>query len=98
MASVRSKRQDRLAMQKTPTGISGLDKITEGGLPRGRTTLIAGGAGSGKTLLAMEFLIHGIEQYGEAGVAMTFEETGPELVSNLASLGYDLRPSSAARS
>jgi circadian clock protein KaiC len=90
MASVRSKKS-RLEMQKTPTGISGLDKITEGGLPRGRTTLIAGGAGSGKTLLAMEFLIQGIEQYGEAGVAMTFEETGEELAANLASLGHDLR-------
>ena len=90
MASVRSKKS-RLEMQKTPTGISGLDKVTEGGLPRGRTTLIAGGAGSGKTLLAMEFLIQGIEQYGEAGVAMTFEETGPELAFNLASLGHDLK-------
>jgi circadian clock protein KaiC len=90
MASVRSKK-DSLEMQKTLTGISGLDKVTNGGLPRGRTTLIAGGAGSGKTLVAMEFLIQGIEQYGEAGVAMTFEETGEELTSNLASLGHDLR-------
>jgi len=75
---------------KTPTGISGLDNITDGGLPRGRTTLVAGGAGSGKTLFGMEFLIRGIEKYGETGVAMTFEETAEEIASNLASLGHDV--------
>jgi circadian clock protein KaiC len=90
MASVRRK-TEKLVMQKTPTGIEGLDKITSGGLPRGRTTLIAGGAGSGKTLFGMEFLVRGIEEYGEAGVAMTFEETPDELTANLASLGHDLQ-------
>ncbi len=93
MASVRSarKKNDQVRMAKTPTGISGLDKITNGGLPAGRTTLIAGGAGSGKTLLAMEFLVGGIEKFDEPGVAMTFEETGEELTTNLASLGHDLK-------
>lgn len=90
MVPVRSKK-DTSTMAKAPTGIGGLDKITNGGFPAGRTTLIAGGAGSGKTLLAMEFLIGGIEKYGEAGVAMTFEETGEELTTNLTSLGHDLR-------
>ncbi|HET9698014.1 MAG TPA: circadian clock protein KaiC [Terriglobales bacterium] len=77
-------------IEKTPTGISGLDNITNGGLPRGRTTLVAGGAGSGKTLLGMEFLVQGAMQYGEPGVAMTFEETPEEITSNMASLGHDL--------
>jgi circadian clock protein KaiC len=67
-----------------------LDEITNGGLPKGRPTLICGGAGSGKTLLAASFLLNGVVQYGEPGVLMTFEETGQELASDLASLGYDL--------
>jgi circadian clock protein KaiC len=68
----------------------GLDEITNGGLPTGRPTLICGGAGSGKTLLAASFLLNGVVQYGEPGVLMTFEETGDELASDLASLGFDL--------
>jgi circadian clock protein KaiC len=77
-------------LPKCPTGIAGLDEITGGGFPRGRTTLIAGGAGSGKTLVGMEFLINGAVKYGEPGVCMTFEENVPELVQNLASLGFDV--------
>ncbi|MCU4183373.1 circadian clock protein KaiC [Acidiferrimicrobium sp. IK] len=72
-----------------PTGIDGLDKITDGGLPAGRTTLVAGGAGCGKTLLATEFLVRGVER-GEAGVLLAFEETAEELAANVASLGWDL--------
>ncbi|HEY6000682.1 MAG TPA: circadian clock protein KaiC [bacterium] len=75
---------------KCPTGISGLDEITGGGLPRGRTTLVCGGAGSGKTLLAMEFIVRGIREYDEPGVFMAFEETAGDLAKNVASLGYDL--------
>ncbi len=75
---------------KSPTGIQGLDEITHGGLPKGRPTLICGGAGSGKTLLAASFLVHGAEQFGEPGVLMTFEENGEELASDVASLGFDL--------
>src|SRR5579871_1222284 len=75
---------------KCPTGIAGLDLITMGGVPKGRTSLVAGGAGSGKTLLAMQFLVRGATQFGEPGVAMVFEETADELVANMASLGYDL--------
>lgn len=67
-----------------------MDEITNGGLPKGRPTLICGGAGSGKTLLAASFLLNGVVQYGEPGVLMTFEETAEELASDLASLGYDL--------
>jgi circadian clock protein KaiC len=78
------------AVPKSPTGIQGLDEITHGGLPKGRPSLICGGAGSGKTLLATSFLVHGAEQFGEPGVLMTFEENGEELASDVASLGFDL--------
>jgi circadian clock protein KaiC len=77
-------------LPKCPTGIQGLDEITSGGLPRGRPTLVCGGAGCGKTLLAMEFLVRGATQFGEPGVFMSFEETDAELKSNVESLGFDL--------
>jgi circadian clock protein KaiC len=78
------------SLPKTPTGIGGLDEITNGGLPTGRTTLVCGGPGSGKTVLGMEFLVHGILNYAEPGVFMAFEETEKELGENVASFGYDL--------
>ena len=78
-------------LQKCPTGIQGLDEITDGGLPRGRPSLVCGGAGCGKTLLAAEFLIRGATQFGEPGVLMCFEETQAELEANVASLGFDLK-------
>ena len=78
------------AVQKVRTGIYGLDDLTFGGLPRGRSTLVAGGAGSGKTLLAMEFLARGARDDGEPGVFVTFEESGEDLAANVASLGFDL--------
>jgi circadian clock protein KaiC len=77
-------------LPKCPTGIQGLDEITGGGLPRGRPTLICGGAGCGKTLLAAEFLVRGAVQFNEPGVLMAFEETEKELKANVASLGFDL--------
>src|ERR1700722_8779254 len=77
-------------LAKCPTGIHGLDAITGGGLPRGRPTLICGGTGCGKTLFAMEFLVRGIQQHGEAGVFMSFEERTQDLAENVASLGYNL--------
>ncbi|OGV76441.1 MAG: KaiC 1 [Lentisphaerae bacterium RIFOXYA12_64_32] len=77
-------------LPKCPTGIRGLDEITSGGLPRGRPTLVCGGAGCGKTLFAVEFLVRGAVQFGEPGVFMSFEETDAELKSNVASLGFDL--------
>jgi circadian clock protein KaiC len=76
---------------KARTGIDGLDEITEGGLPAGRPTLIAGNAGCGKTLFAMEFLVNGINEYGEPGVFVSFEETKDDLIQNVASLGDDLK-------
>jgi circadian clock protein KaiC len=77
-------------IEKCPTGIRGLDEITGGGLPRGRPTLVCGGAGSGKTLMVMEFIVHGIRDYGEPGVFMAFEEMTGDLTKNVASLGFDL--------
>src|ERR1700691_2810592 len=79
-----------MQLPKCPTGIQGLDEITGGGLPRGRPTLLCGGAGCGKTLLAAEFLVRGAVQFGEPGVFMAFEETEAELKANVASLGFDL--------
>jgi len=80
----------RAGIPKCPTGIRGLDEITRGGLPRGRPTLICGSAGSGKTLLAMEFIVRGAREFGEPGVFMAFEETAEELADNVGSLGFDL--------
>ena len=77
-------------LPKCPTGIQGLDEITDGGLPRGRPTLICGGAGCGKTLLGAEFLVRGATQFNEPGVLIAFEETEKELEANVASLGFDL--------
>ncbi len=77
-------------LPKAPTGIQGLDEITGGGLPRGRPTLLCGSAGSGKTMLAAEFLVHGALDHGEPGVFMMFEESAEELAQNLRSLGVDL--------
>jgi circadian clock protein KaiC len=75
---------------KTQTGIDGLDEITEGGLPKGRPTLVCGGAGCGKTLLSMQFLIKGITEFNEPGVFMSFEEPSDDLSLNVRSLGFDL--------
>jgi len=75
---------------KTRTGIEGLDEITAGGLPTGRPTLVYGIAGSGKTVLAMEFLVRGILQYNEPGVYMAFEEGVDDLTANFRSMGFDL--------
>jgi len=77
-------------LRKAFTGIQGLDEITGGGLPSGRPTLVSGGAGSGKTMFGLEFLVRGARQYGEPGVFMSFEETIPDLTNNAASLGFDL--------
>src|SRR5690242_14167745 len=83
-------KKPRTPLPKSPTGIGGLDEVTGGGLPKGRTTLVCGSAGCGKTLLAMEFLVHGALQYGEPGVCMEFEEAAGKLTANVRSLGFDL--------
>ncbi|WP_121356834.1 circadian clock protein KaiC [Flavisolibacter nicotianae] len=78
-------------LSKSPTGINGLDEITDGGLPAGRPTLVCGAAGSGKTLLSLEFIVRGAMQFNEPGVFMAFEEKADELIMNVASLGFDLK-------
>ncbi len=77
-------------LAKAPTGIEGFDEITFGGLPKGRTTLVCGLAGSGKTLFGVEFLVRGAVEFDEPGVLIAFEETPHELARNVASLGFDL--------
>ncbi|MGZ8238945.1 MAG: ATPase domain-containing protein, partial [Methylobacter sp.] len=77
-------------LPKSPTGIQGLDEITGGGLPTGRPTLVCDSAGCGKTMLAMEFLVHGAMQFDEPGVLMMFEESAAELTANVRSLGFNL--------
>jgi circadian clock protein KaiC len=78
-------------LRKAASGISGLDEITGGGLPSGRPTLICGGPGCGKTMLAMEFLVRGATEFDEPGVFMSFEETADDLEQNVASMGFDLK-------
>src|SRR5205807_6156066 len=79
-----------LVLEKVPTGIRGLDQVTHGGFPKGRTALVCGGPGTGKTLLGLEFLARGALLYNEPGVCIAMEETAEELVTNMASLGYEL--------
>jgi circadian clock protein KaiC len=80
----------RKTLPKSPTSIQGFDEITGGGLPKGRPTLVCGGAGCGKTLFAMEFLVRGATLFNEPGVFISFEESEKELTANVASLGFDL--------
>lgn len=82
-------------LRKTPTGIRGLDEVTGGGLPTGRSTLVCGPAGCGKTLLAMEFLVRGVTEFGEPGVFVAFEESSDDLIANFTSLGFDLAAAEA---
>lgn len=77
-------------LAKVPSGIRGFECISDGGLPRGRPTLITGASGSGKTMFAMEFLVRGACSFGEPGVLITFEESAQDLTDNVASLGFDL--------
>jgi circadian clock protein KaiC len=78
------------SLLKVRTGISGLDEITGGGLPKGRTTLVCGGPGCGKTILSTEFIIKGAMLFNEPGVFMAFEERQVELIENVSSMGFDL--------
>lgn len=80
-----------LPLRKAPTGIRGLDDITGGGLPQGRTTIVCGGPGCGKTMLGIEFLVRGALEFDEPGVLMAFEETPSDIASNVASLGFDIQ-------
>ncbi|QHV93561.1 circadian clock protein KaiC [Spirosoma endbachense] len=90
LESPNSPKKTLKSLPKCPTGIIGLDEITEGGIPEGRPTLICGSAGSGKTLMSIEFIVCGAMEYNEPGVFMAFEEKADELAMNVASLGFDL--------
>jgi circadian clock protein KaiC len=78
------------SLPKSPTGIAGLDEITGGGLPKGRPTLVCGGAGCGKSMLGVEFLVRGAIEFNEPGVLMTFEELPEDVIKNARSLGFDI--------
>ncbi len=84
------RKKPAVLLHKVPTGITGFDEITGGGLPAGRPTLVCGGAGCGKSLFATEFLVRGALQFNEPGVLMTFEETTDDIKKNVASLGFDV--------
>jgi len=81
---------NKVGLRKAPTGIGGFDELTFGGLPRGRATLVTGGAGSGKTLFGLEFLVRGARDLDEPGVLLSFEESAAELATNVSSMGFDL--------
>lgn len=83
-------------LPKSPTGIEGLDDVLRGGLPRGRTTLVYGGPGCGKTVLAMEFIVRGVADYDEPGAFISFEENVDDLLANFASFGFELSAMAAA--
>lgn len=87
---MKSIKTDTSNPSKTPTGIEGFDEITHGGLPRGRTTLLEGGPGSGKTLFALRFLVHGAQDCNEPGIFVAFEETSKRIVANAESFGWKL--------
>jgi circadian clock protein KaiC len=78
------------SIEKAPTGIRGLDEITGGGLPKGRTSILCGGPGCGKTMLGIEFLVRGAAEFNEPGVLMAFEESPQEITRNVAPLGFNL--------
>jgi circadian clock protein KaiC len=90
MDKVRAKPHDLPTIGKSPTGIPGLDEVTQGGLPQGRPTLLCGSAGCGKTLFAMTFLYNGAVEYNEPGVFLAFEEQQEDLIKNVGSLNYDI--------
>src|SRR5436190_24301440 len=91
MASIRTLNRPAPALKKSPSGISGFDEITGGGLPQGRPTLVCGSAGCGKTLFSVEFIVRGAMQFGEPGVFVAFEEKAEELTMNVASMAFDLK-------
>lgn len=92
---MKSKKKTALKSGKASTGIDGFDEITSGGLPRGRTTLLEGGPGSGKTIFALRFLAHGARACRDPGIFVAFEETSERIVANAESFGWkleELRP------
>ena len=81
--------KENFDLEKIETGITGFDQIAKGGLPKNRTTLVSGTSGSGKTVLALQFLEIGVTQYNQNGVFITFEETPQDLINNVRSFGWE---------
>src|SRR6478672_10614042 len=94
---ISAKRKERQQLPKAPTGITGFDEITMGGLPKGRPSLVCGAAGCGKTLFSIEFIVRGAMEFNEPGVFVAFEEKAEELAANVVSLGFDLKKLIAAK-
>lgn len=88
---MKKKMDNTNAVEKIDFGVEGFDVISEGGIPKGRTTLLSGTSGSGKTLFATEFLWQGFKKHNESGVFVTFEETPQDIMRNVKSLGWDLK-------
>jgi len=88
---VKPKTSSPRKLAKSATGIKGFDQITDGGLPKNNITLISGGAGSGKTLFGLDFVISGALEFGEPGVFVSFEESNEDLIRDVASLNWDLK-------
>jgi len=78
-------------VQKLPTGIEGFDDVCHGGLPIGRSTLISGTSGTGKTIFSLHFLYNGIRHFDEPGIFVTFEESPLDILRNAASFGWNLQ-------
>ena len=78
-------------VQKLATGIEGFDDVCHGGLPIGRSTLISGTSGTGKTVFSLHFLYNGIKDFDEPGIFVTFEESPLDILRNAASFGWDLQ-------
>ena len=80
-----------IGIKKSATGIKGFDELTYGGLPLNRPTILAGSTGTGKTIMALEYIVNGAQQFNEPGIFMTFEEKTDDLLDNVKSIGYDIR-------
>ena len=87
---LKSRRAPKIGRIKAPSGVDGFDEITGGGLPRGRTTLLVGGPGSGKTIFALQFLVHGARNCSEPGIFVDFEETSKRIVANAEGFDWKL--------
>ena len=85
-----TKKENVAGIDKVPAGIAGFDELTNGGLPRGRTTLVLGGPGSGKTVFALQTLVNGAKDFGEPGIFVAFEENSKQIIANAATFGWDL--------
>src|SRR3954468_12773928 len=81
---------DQGSAPRLQTGIPGFDSITNGGVAKGRATLVVGTSGTGKTIFGLQFLAAGARLFGEKGVLVTFEEIPEDLVKNAESFGWDL--------